>query len=474
MQRQPSDPRRPSPRRGRRIPAKVRLALFVVLTALVVFGVVKLVGAVKEASVERFVDNVYVNGVCLTGYTQEEGTQLIYDLRDKWLNNTYALTFQDRTWGFKPSDVNAQIEFATELERAWNLGHMGDRAMRREVVKGLKTVPAEFTSDPTYDEKALDAFIDGIAAEIDTEPVEAEVTLTELKPVITRQSVNGLRLNKEALKENLIDLIEKGDAPLQLPVEEVYPTLMSENMEMRLIAKFETDMSFRGYNSRTNVRLALEHFDLMAVYPGETVSFNEVVGPRTEAFGYKKAPEYAGTNKEMGFGGGVCQASTTLYNAVIQAGMSIIQRHRHSMTVTYVNPSQDAAVAYADKDFVFRNDTEHPIFIYTNVTKETAGVRIYGTRPPYFNSLESVILHEEKSTKTGYEDDVDGKYVYYTSDPPVLYKEGRGSCESEGWIVSYDWDTKQEVSRVQVNHDIYSAGVNVYWRGVHKHSSKDT
>ena len=68
----------------------------------------------------------------------------------------------------------------------------------------------------------------------------------------------------------------------------------------------------------------------------------------------------------------------------------------------------------------------------------------------------------------------DGKYVYLIDDPPVLYKKGLGSCESEGWIVSYDWDSKQEVSRVQVNHDLYSPGVNVYWRGVHKPKGSET
>jgi len=137
------------------------------------------------------------------------------------------------------------------------------------------------------------------------------------------------------------------------------------------------------------------------------------------------------------------------------------------MTVVYVEPSQDAAVAYGSKDFVFRNDTEHPIYIYTNVSKDTASVTIYGARPEYHYELESVVLQETKSNRTSYQDDVDGKYVYYVTDPPVLYKEGHGSCESEGWIVSYDWDTKEEVSRVQVNHDIYSSGINVYWRGVH-------
>ena len=94
-----------------------------------------------------------------------------------------------------------------------------------------------------------------------------------------------------------------------------------------------------------------------------------------------------------------------------------------------------------------------------------------GNRLKVVKCEEYVTLREEPSTKTGYQDDEEGTHVYYSDEAPVLYKEGRGSCESEGWIVSYDWDTKEEVERVLVNHDIYSAGVNVYWRGIHKRDS---
>lgn len=461
--------RRPASNAGRRrgLPAGVRLgAIAVVLVLMIVLGV-KLVGRISDASVERFVDNVFVNGVQLTGMTRDEGFNYMYELRDQWLNQTSTLTFGDRTWEFSPAQVNAQLSFDDQLEKAWSLGHVGSSADRRMIVQGLQQAPAEFTSNPTYDEAALDAFVASIADQVDEEPIDAEVTLTELKPVITRASVNGWKLDQDQLKANLVELIETGKTDLNLPVNEVQPTVASEDMEMRVIAKCETDVTFRGRPSRTNVRVALEHFNLFAVYPGDTISFNDVVGPRTEAAGFMKAPEYAGSNEEMGIGGGVCQASTTLYNAIIQAGMTIIERNRHTMTVSYVEPSQDAAVNYGKKDLVFRNETEHAIYIYTNVTKELASVTIYGTRPQYFNRLESVIVHEEPSDRVGYQDDEEGKYVYYITDPPVLYKEGHGSCESEGWIVSYDWDSKQEVSRVQVNHDVYSPGVNVYWRGVH-------
>ena len=462
--------RRPAPnsrRASRGIPLAVKLGAAALVLALLIIGGVKLAGGVKESGVERFVDNIYVNGICLTGKTQEEGTQLIYAMRDERLNATYPLTFQGKTWNFSPTAVNAQMDFDDILEQAWSLGHIGSKADRREIVKGLQAAPMEFTCEPTYDEAALDKYISDIAEEVFVAPVDAEVTLTEDKPLITRASQNGWKLDEEALKATLVGLIQTGKGDLQLPVRETLPMVASDDMEMDMISNIKTDVTFRGFDSRSNVRTALNHFNLFTVYPGDTVSFNDVVGPRTEAMGFRTAPEYAGSKEELGVGGGVCQASTTLYNAMIQAGMTIIERHNHTMTVAYVEPSQDAAVNYGKKDFVFRNDTEHAIYIYTNVTKEYANVKVYGTRPEYKYVLESVIESESKSDVIGYQDDLSGKHVYYTTDTPVLYKEGHGSCRSQGWLVSYDWDTQQEVNRVQISYDVYSAGVNVYWRGIH-------
>ena len=473
VRRAPGPAKRPPARRASRgLPMAAKLGMAIaLLVALVVAGFF-LLRRDAASGAEQYVNNVYVNGVCLTGYTREEGRQLMYDRRDQWLNAVTPLTWQGRTWSFSPAMVNAQLELDDSLERAWSLGHIGDAASRREIVNQLKLAPAEFNTEPTYDSAALDEFVAKIAEEVYVEPTDAEVTLTSVKPQITRASENGWALDEDALKAQLTGIIMTGQGDTQLPVHEVLPTVASDNMEMDVIAKCETDVTFRGYPSRTNVRLALEHFNLLAVYPGDTVSFNDVVGPRTEALGYKEAPEYAGTTKEMGIGGGVCQASTTLYNAAIQAGMTIIERHRHTMTVTYVDPSLDAAVNYHKKDLVFRNDTEHAIYIYTNVTKKLATVTIYGTRPEYHYVLESTVLRESESNKVGYQDDEEGEYVYYTTDEPVLYRKGRGSCESEGWIVSYDWETGREVDRVQISHDVYSAGLNVYWRGVHDADGK--
>ena len=338
--------------------------MILIVLALIIWGAVRLL----SGKTETFVENVYINGISLAGYTREEGYAMLEEIRDERLNTTHVLTYGDKSWDFSPATFNAQMDIESQLEKAWNFGHVGDSATRKQIIANLKETPVNLTSELTYDESALDAFIEGIAAEVNVDPVDAEVTLTAEKPVITRDSQNGYQLDVEKTKENLVTLVLTGEGDTTLPVEEVMPSITSSNMDMEVIAEFSTDVTFRNSSSRSNVRLSLNYFNAMAVYPGDTVDFNAVVGPRTEAAGFKKAPEYAGNETVEGVGGGVCQASTTLYDAVIMAGMEIIERWPHSMTVSYVEPSQDAAVEYGGKNFIFRNDTEHTIYIYTEET----------------------------------------------------------------------------------------------------------
>lgn len=471
----PHSARRPAPRRfrpNRRFP--IMMAALVCVVLLIIILAARGGGTGNILQGETFAPNVFINNQSLTGCTREEGYALMEEIRSQRINATHTITYGDRQWTFKPADVDAWIDFESALDQAWNFGHVGDKSTRRKILDSLEKNPVYLTCELTYDESALDSFVARIAEEVDVAAVDAEVTLTAEKPVFNRLSENGQAVNQEAFKANLIALIEHGEGDTLLPVETVVPAVSSDEYNIQPIAVFSTDVSFRNASSRSNVRLALNYFNAMAVYPGDTVSFNTIVGPRTEAAGFKKAPEYAGNETVEGVGGGVCQASTTLYNAVIRAGMTIINRKSHSMTVSYVQPSQDAAVEYDGKDFIFRNDTDHAIYIYTEVTKETATVTIFGTPTDYRIELESIIVSETPTTRKRYVDDTSGQHVYYTTDEPVLKEEGKGAVQSQGWLVYYDWTTGEEVAREQESFDIYYAGVSVYWRGVHTLSGQVT
>lgn len=128
----------------------------------------------------------------------------------------------------------------------------------------------------------------------------------------------------------------------------------------------------------TNIKLASDAINQSTIQPGEEFSFNNSLGPTTEKNGYKEAVIYVNGEKDKGFGGGVCQVSSTLYNAAANAGMTILERHDHSLPVTYVEKGKEAATSYGVKDFRFKNDLGHPVTISSNVVDGNITVSING------------------------------------------------------------------------------------------------
>lgn len=423
-----------------------------------------------QSNSSTYCANVYVNGVELDAYSREAGENAVHQALQERLDKSFTLTADGQSWSFKPSDFGASFSVDSYLERAWNIGHTGGLLDKRNTISELKDNPVEFNAPVEYDENLIDAFLEPIAEALYVAPVDAQVTLASDRPYLSGQSSLGQELDMQAAKELICSLIETGDGDTELPIAEIQPAVSSDSAEggMNVIVEFATDTTFRRTAARKNITKALGYFNAFAVYPGDTVSFNEVVGKRSEERGWYKAAEYVGNTSQDGYGGGVCQASSTLYGAVLRAGMDIISRSSHSMTVSYVDPSLDAAVTDTNyKDFVFQNNTEHTIYIYTKVDREFATVTIYGNRPTYkYEPYSKILRQDAQCIYESFVPDVDGKYCYYTSETKI-HTEGHPALESEGWLVAYDWETGEEVSRKLLSRDVYESGTNIYWRGIH-------
>lgn len=464
--------RRQTPRktkRRRRVNVKARLVLLV--SVLVLIGIC--VYFIRAAAIIGFNNdkyyNVVVNGVNLKGYTRAQADGIFEKLIGEWEKKQYTLTYGDQSWNFTAADFDATLNVAPLLENAWNLGHYGSLSSRCSTILAMKESPFSFTSDMDYDEAKLDSFLSEMSAAIDKEPVEAEVVVDVDAPKIITESSDGAKLDTEHARELIVDLLITGQGDTQLKVEVLEPAVSSDEVSggLDILSSYCTDMSTSSRKRYENVRLALSNFNCMAVYDGDTVSFNEVVGERSKERGYQEAAEYAGTSVVTGYGGGSCQASTTLYCALIKAGMDIIERHPHNMTVAYAEPSLDATVSWGNKDFVFQNNTGKTIYIYTYVSREECWVVIYGNRTEYRLDFQSVVIKPGvKAYKEQIVEDVTGTVAYYT-DEKVLYSQGKDGCVSQGWLVSYDWETGEEVERVQVSQDNYSPGTSIFYVGVH-------
>ena len=158
----------------------------------------------------------------------------------------------------------------------------------------------------------------------------------------------------------------------QINYEQPYPVISN------IIGTYSTKLTDKTEGRVHNIKLAISKLDGTKVNPGEIFSFNDTIGPREEKDGYKEAIIFDGHgNKTQGFGGGVCQVTSTLYNAARGAGLEIIERHEHSREVPYVNEGDDATVSfYGNEDLKFKNTKDYTITIRAEATEDKVTVSI--------------------------------------------------------------------------------------------------
>ena len=192
---------------------------------------------------------------------------------------------------------------------------------------------------------------------------------------------------------------------ISVPAEKTAEVLKSK-MFNYILGTYTTTYAAGG-NRGSNVANAARRINGYVVLPGETFSFNNVVGRRSVANGFKPAPEYQNGSTVTGIGGGTCQVSTTLYSAVLYSGLKVDSRRNHSMSVSYVPLGQDATVTDGGIDFKFSNDTEYPVKIESITAGGKLTVKIVGTKPDVERKIK--ITHTNiggrsvKTTRTVYD-----------------------------------------------------------------------
>jgi vancomycin resistance protein YoaR len=217
------------------------------------------------------------------------------------------------------------------------------------------------------------------------------------------------------------------------------------------IAAYATGLRGRTRSQVHNVELALQALDGQVIAPGREFSFAKAVGPWTEDRGYRKAPVSYSGDMTVDWGGGVCQASSTLYNAALLAGLPITERHRHYWPASYVPPGQDAAVAYPNIDLRFRNPLRHPIRISARVEGESLLIRLFSRDRPPQVSLDRRVLSVRRPTTVV-------RYVAHRAEPRVT--AGQPGYD----VVLYRVFSGQEGQRELVSRDSYPAQNRVVWR----------
>ncbi|WP_265445587.1 VanW family protein [Acetivibrio straminisolvens] len=227
----------------------------------------------------------------------------------------------------------------------------------------------------------VEQIVKEISKNIDVEPKDASLNEENLEII---PEVLGKKVNIDSTLKAVLNA--KEGERVEPVVEEVMPKITREDVEKRIveIGSYSTPLIDDSENRVDNIDTASDYLDNEKVLPGEEFSFNGTLGRRTAEKGYKKAPiikrTESGPTKGYGIGGGICQLSSTLYNAVEKAGLEITERHSHSKKVPYVRQGKDAMVSYGSSDFKFRNNRQNPVVIKTEISDEKVTVRLYEIR----------------------------------------------------------------------------------------------
>lgn len=472
-------------KRIRRTVIAVACAALLTAVIVVVSSVIGRVVDIKQ-TLDRgdgvFYPNIYVNGIPLAGKTLDQAAKDVSaQVATKMSMWKITLRTQDgRTWDITSGDLNMQYDIADQLDQLWAIGHTGSSQTRYEQVKALDKEPVMRYTTLRYDMTMVNQILTQIKAEVDKAPTNAMRIddPTRWPPYSYTDDAPGQELDISGLGERIcgmVDRLESGVVELTPTVKEAAVTREQLEGQIVQLAMFETGIGKTGdyvENRHENIRIGTEKFNKLQIRPGESVSFNKVTGLRNAANGYQVALELAYGEYVEGTGGGICQVSSTLYNAVMGAGpaLTVTKRTAHSHPSNYVSMGLDATVQDNRLDFVFRNDTTSDIFIETKYYKKKnyyyTQFSIYGRPDPdgYSYELVSEVVQELPIPAVKIVRDKEQKYVIYDDEEYVASKG------DEGYVVDVYRVTKDskglEVSREKLYTDTYKAIEPVTYVGV--------
>lgn len=405
------------------------------------------------------ISGIYMGDMPIGGKTVEEAEAMVDGYVEGIINNTITLELVNgNEVTITPAEIGFYWSNRDVIKEAASIGKKGNIVQRYKAEKDVqfenKRLPIEFDVDREIIKNIL-------AEQCSVYNVEAQnATLSrENGEFVIHKGQTGCKLDEEASLTLICDYLTGGswngqDAVIELAVVEDVPLGSEEELSKvkDVLGSFSTSFKTSGSSRSANVRNGCALINGTTLYPGEEFSTYEAVSPFSTDNGYYMAGSYLNGQVVDSLGGGICQVSTTLYNAVLLSELEVTERHNHSMIVTYVDPSADAAIAEsAGKDFRFVNNTDAPIYIegYTTDDKQI-GFVIYGEETR--DSSHRVSYESEVVSKTY----PDTEIIYTDASAPVgsvSVQSAHIGYKANLWKVVYEND--QEVSREMINSSSY-------------------
>ena len=431
-----------------------------------------------------FLPNIYVDGIDLSGMTAQQGIDAVVgQIQSREQGWSLELNYQNHTfYTLHYDDLGVSTDIGSVyalLQGLYQKGKMGTLDERKADLDALNAQPVhEFTTASDMTDERLDHILSQIQEQLTYDPVDAYLVgfyPDQYDPFLIQGEMNGSTLDTALLKEEILEKAASAQSgalvvkPASVPAK---VTAADVRNQVTLLHEATTPISSTSTADRTdNIRTAFSRLNGQIVAPGNKLSFNKVTLDRTLKNGYKYAIEYELGREKLGVGGGVCQASTTLYLAALQSNLEIVSRISHSDPVSYTIFGQDATVVYGRHDLVIRNTSSGNIYITARVrevkkNKYECLVRIYGPSlgdgVSYSLRTETVEILPAPLNDT-YEKDIDHTYVTYKDEEPYQVRKARDGMINETYLQK--WQNGELVAEKFVSRDECKARGNLYLTG---------
>ncbi|GBF35389.1 vancomycin B-type resistance protein VanW [Desulfocucumis palustris] len=328
------------------------------------------------------VSGIYLDGIPLEGMTLQQARQYLKERIPPADKGVLKLQAGGRVWDIALKDINAQYDLDEALDRAFSVGHSGSVIRRFTEAVGADGRSVDFLLPVRYDRELLHSEIDKINRWYKAEPANlphsAKLHWREDR-VEMIHSVTGSEIDIDATMGRLSSWPFQAGKAMPVVVRPVRPDISEKDLAgiNDVIGYFNTEFDPQRVDRVHNIKLAAQSLDGILLKPGEEFSFNSTIGAISGQNGYKKATVIIGNRLTDDYGGGVCQVTTTLYNAGLKAGVEVLERYSHTVPVSYVKPGMDATVAQGFKDFRFRNSSHYAQYISCGVDTVKGNVEVW-------------------------------------------------------------------------------------------------
>lgn len=375
---------------------------FIYLSIIIIIAL-STVGIAPADNNKKIHKNITIENISVGKLTKEEAVNM---LKKTYPLDNFNINYNNESWTIKPEDIELNFHIEERVDEALN--YTRSKSIWNNIKrKGKLNInkPYNIKIKATYNEVKLSKQLEKIYEKVNVEAVDATFYVEPSGEIKRSESKEGRDVDISKLKDDIYNMINKKKIKdINLPVLTLYPKTSTKQVKSinSILGQFST--SFNDSTSRgSNIHVAGESTSDVLLMPGETFSYNKKTGARNWVNGYQSAPIIVGGKVVNGEGGGVCQVSTTIYNAALLSGLTIDEVHNHSLPSRYAPRGRDATVSYGYTDLKFTNPYTHPVYIKNIVGNGAITSKIYGCnldRERIVIRMEEEYLKDKITVKT--------------------------------------------------------------------------